>query len=162
MKSGMLPTGASDGSESPATVLISPHADDIAYSVGGAVVAGFFPRPLLMVTPFTLSISADFFEGPHDIDTVTKLRKAEEYAFSEKVGCRLLRLRLPEATLSSVTGRYFYPLVFLASITCGWPVPRGSLSKSVERVASELPRISRSMLLQRAARVDPVYSILLE
>jgi LmbE family N-acetylglucosaminyl deacetylase len=162
LNSVTVPKTSSSDSRPPATVLISPHVDDIAYSVGGAVLAGFFPPPLLMVIPFTLSISAEFFDGSHDIETVTTLRKEEDYAFSEKVGCQILRLKLPEATVSRVTGHYYYPLVFLTSIACGWPEPRGTVTKGVSRVASRLPRMSRSFLLQRAARIDPVYSILRE
>ena len=120
-------------SEGVATVVISPHSDDAAYSVGGAILAGFFPRPLLIFTPFTFSISGGYIQGEHDMRKVTALRTAEDEAFVNEVGARLLRSGLPEAGLSSKTGEYFFPLLMSASLLCGWPLPRNR----VERHAAE-------------------------
>jgi LmbE family N-acetylglucosaminyl deacetylase len=151
---------SSGGADSAATILISPHADDIAYSLGGAILVEFFRRPLLMVTPFTRSISAQFFDGAHDVETISRLRGAEELAFCDCVGCRLIGLGLPEASLSSESGRYYHPLVHLASLTCGWPAPKDRLARRAYGVAGLTPRSARSFLLQKVARVDPLYAAL--
>ena len=137
-------------SEEFRTVLISPHSDDAAYSVGGAILAGFFPRPLLIVTPFTVSISGTYITGEHDVRRVSELR-AEDDVFAQKVGARPVRFALPEATQSSRTGEYFFPLVASASLLCGWPPPKNGIGRSVLTIASWTPLALRSELLDRAS-----------
>lgn len=149
-------------SEPIRTVLISPHSDDAAYSVGGAILSGFFPRPLLIITPFTASISGAYISGEHDVERVSRLRAAEDDAFALEVGSRVLRFDLPEATLSSKTGAYFFPLVVSASLLCGWPPPRNRVEQSIRRIASRTPLTLRSASLLRLARFEGLRVVLRE
>ena len=149
-------------SEGVRTLVISPHSDDAAYSVGGAILTGFFPRPLLIFTPFTFSISGGYIQGAHDMRKVTALRAAEDEAFAKEVGARLLRSGLPEAGLSSKTGEYFFPLLMSASLLCGWPLPRNRVERGARKVASRTPMAVRSEFLDRIARFDRLRTILRE
>ena len=142
--------------------MISPHSDDAAYSMGGAILLGFFPRPLLIFTPFTRSISGGYIAVERDARKVSVLRAAEDEAFSKEVGARLLRSDLPEAGLSSKTGEYFFPLVVSASLLCGWPTPRNRIERTVRTVASRTPLALRSEFLNRVARFDGLRAILRE
>ena len=148
--------------EGVSTVVISPHSDDAAYSVGGAILTGFFPRPLLIFTPFTLSISGGYIQGEHDMRKVTALRTAEDDAFAKEVGARLLRSGLPEAGLSGKTGEYYFPLLMSASLLCGWPPPRNRVERGARKVASRTPKALRSEFLDRIARFDRLRTTLRE
>jgi LmbE family N-acetylglucosaminyl deacetylase len=143
-------------------VLISPHSDDVAYSVGGAILSEFFPRPLLIITPFTASISGAYISGEHDVERVSRLRAAEDDAFALEVGSRVLRFNLPEASLSSKTGAYFFPLVASASLLCGWPPPRNRVGQGIRRIASRTPLTLRSEFLHRLARLEGLRAVLKE
>ena len=43
------------------TVLVSPHCDDVAFSIGGILAEGFLPKPIIGVTVFTRSASAEYY-----------------------------------------------------------------------------------------------------
>ena len=49
-----------DGSMRKLTILVSPHPDDIALSVGGMLLGNMLPRSLLNVTIFTRSAHASY------------------------------------------------------------------------------------------------------
>jgi len=143
-----------------ATVMISPHPDDVAYSVGGAILSGFFPKPFLIVTAFTVSVTAPCFDGVHDVATVSSLRASEDEAFAKKVNSQILRLDLPDAGFDGATGRHFFRLMLLSSLLYGWPPPRGAMQRSFRRGASRVPLTLRSAFLQKLARFDRERSVL--
>jgi len=116
---------------------------------------GLFPRPLVIITPFTSSISGGYIEGNHDVSRVSKARALEDETFALKVGARLVRLGLPEATLSSKTGENFVPLVAAASLLCGWPRPRSRIERGLFLFGSRTPNGVSSPLLRKLARLDP-------
>lgn len=66
------------------TILISPHSDDIAYSIGGTLLQNIFTRPILMVTIFTKSNYSPSI-NIYDSDTITRLRHLEDVEFSDKL-----------------------------------------------------------------------------
>src|ERR1039458_3924476 len=113
--------------ESIATMMISPHSDDIAYSVGGTILSGFFPKPFLIVTAFTVSVTAPYLEGSHDVVTVSSLRASEDEAFANKVDSQVLMLDLADASFARGTGKYSSRFVFLSSLLCGWPPSKGGM-----------------------------------
>jgi hypothetical protein len=142
------------------TIFISPHADDIAYSLGGSILTSFFPRPFLIVTAFTRSITAPYYTGSHDVATVSRIRAREDDVFARRTGSDLLRWDLPEATLSDATNSNAFPLVRLSSILCGWPPPRGPAELGLRRTSRVIPLTLRSTILQKTARWDRIYSVL--
>jgi LmbE family N-acetylglucosaminyl deacetylase len=130
--------------------------------VGGAILSGFFPRPLLIFTPFTLSIAGGYIAGEHDVRRITAIRAAEDEAFAKEVGAVLLRFGLPEAGLSSKTREYSFPLLESATLLCGWPPSRNRIERGVRTVASRTPLALRSGFLNRVARFDGLRAILRE
>ena len=149
-------------SEAIGTILVSPHADDAAYSVGGAILSGFFPRPLLIFTPFTLSNWVGYNAGEHDVRKITALRAVEDEVFAKEVGAVLLRFGLPEAGLTSKTREYSFPLLESATLLCGWPPPRNRIERAIRTIASRTPLALRSEFLDRVSRFDGLRAILRE
>ena len=152
--------------EKVGTLIISPHSDDIAFSIGGTLLSHFFPEPLMIVTVFTRSISADYFDGPRNEKTITAQRGAEDRAYAARVGSGMVRLGLPEATLCRKTAKELVPLNFLAYLLWGWgavpphPVPEGRARQLVRRLAAYVPVVERSIFLHRVAEVDSIHAIL--
>jgi LmbE family N-acetylglucosaminyl deacetylase len=154
--------------EKVGTLIISPHSDDIAFSIGGALLSHFFPEPLMMVTVFTRSISADYFDGPHDEKTITAQRESEDRAYAGRIGSGMVRLGLPEATLIRKTAKDLVPLNFLAYLLWGWgavpphPAPSGRGRQLVRRLAAYVPVVERSVFLHKVAEIDCIHSILMK
>jgi LmbE family N-acetylglucosaminyl deacetylase len=142
------------------TVIVSPHSDDAAFSVGGSILSGFFPAPLLIVTPFAISITAPYFSGKHDAATISRLRREEDESFARTVNSRIVRLALPEATLSNKTGSRFSSLIQSSSLLCGWPPPRNRIERNIELFAARTPLTLRYEFLQGVARFDRLRSAL--
>jgi LmbE family N-acetylglucosaminyl deacetylase len=152
--------------EEVGTLIISPHSDDIAFSIGGTLLSHFFPEPLMIATVFTRSISADYFDGPHDEKTITAQRESEDRAYAKRIGSGMVRLGLPEATLSRKTAKDLVPLNFLAYALWGWgavpphPAPQGRARQLVRRLAAYVPVVERSIFLHNVADIDSIHSIL--
>lgn len=66
------------------TILVSPHSDDIAYSIGGSLLQDFFMKPVLMVTVFTRSNYSPNIKT-NDIEISSKIRQSEDIEFINKV-----------------------------------------------------------------------------
>lgn len=66
------------------TILVSPHSDDIAYSIGGTLLQNFFNRPILMVTIFTKSNYSPCIKISGS-EIISKLRHLEDIGFTDKL-----------------------------------------------------------------------------
>lgn len=67
------------------TILISPHSDDIAYSLGGALLENYFEKPAILVTIFTISNFSPRLKLT-DPEEITRVRRLEDIEFTRKVG----------------------------------------------------------------------------
>ncbi len=79
------------------TILFSPHSDDIAYSLGGALLLDYFKNPL-MVTVFTRSTFSPRIKLSGE-EEITLKRKKEDETFAETLGLSLKTLHFPEPPL---------------------------------------------------------------
>lgn len=103
------------------TVLVSPHSDDLAYSIGGAILKRIFLEPMIGVTVFTRS--EHFNYGVHGLSSmianslprpipiiryfnrnlstleITRYRKKEDLRFFRSVSIPRVDLNLSEAPL---------------------------------------------------------------
>ena len=143
---------------SAGTILISPHPDDIAYSVGGTMLTELLPRPFLVVSPFTQSIFAPYHTGAHQMAAVTSIREKEDIAFTENVGSRLIWWDFPDSGLEVDKGDGKFPLLFLSALFFEWPSPRSALALSTVRVTAKLPLNLKHPLIFEGARFDRRYA----
>lgn len=85
------------GAAPPSLLVLAPHADDAAFSVGGLLRAWRGPKTVLTIfgrSNFTLA------EGfGKDTAAISETRRREDAAFCERVGARLVTWDLPEAAL---------------------------------------------------------------
>lgn len=77
------------------TVLISPHSDDIAYSLGGSMILNFFEKSAIMITVFTESNFSPRLKLSGS-KTISRIRHLEDVAFAREVGLELIKLDFPE------------------------------------------------------------------
>lgn len=78
------------------TVILSPHSDDAAFSVGGMLIGRLLPEPVTIITIFGKS---NYTNGLfHDNwRSISHLRQVEDVAFTDSVGAKLISLEFPEA-----------------------------------------------------------------
>jgi LmbE family N-acetylglucosaminyl deacetylase len=97
------------------TTILSPHPDDAAFSLGGAVAQGYFPAPVSLVTLFGRSAYSkqDGFAG--DPEAVTRRRRREDETFASRFGLALSFFELPEAALRGEPLFVSHPLEPLAT-----------------------------------------------
>ena len=103
------------------TILVSPHPDDIALSVGGMIIGNMLPKPLLGVSIFTRSAHASYgyrgmspiikkalprrlpaltrFEKSLSLMEITRHRKREDLRFFKLFGIPCIDLNLLDAPL---------------------------------------------------------------
>src|SRR5438132_3690386 len=88
-------------------VVISPHADDAAYSIGGFIQKSILKSQIHIVTLFGRSnfLRKTGFES--DWRSVTTLRRREDTAFATRVGLELTYFDFPEAGLRVGPGQVF-------------------------------------------------------
>jgi LmbE family N-acetylglucosaminyl deacetylase len=81
------------------TVILSPHADDAALSIGGMLCKRMLAEPVTLVTIFGRSnyLRESAFQG--DWEIVTTRRRGEDIAFANSLGIELRYLEFPEASL---------------------------------------------------------------
>jgi 2'-N-acetylparomamine deacetylase / 2'''-acetyl-6'''-hydroxyneomycin deacetylase len=86
------------------TLVLSPHADDVALSVGGSLHHGVFRRPITLATLFGRS---NFVRGRFSPDwrSVTDSRREEDKAFATSLNADLRYFELAEATLRPSEGK---------------------------------------------------------
>lgn len=80
-------------------MILSPHPDDVAFSIGGTLLKRPFRGAALMVTMFGRSNHLSHTGFHADWASVTSIRQAEDRAFAEQVGIELNYCELPEASL---------------------------------------------------------------
>lgn len=78
------------------TVILSPHSDDAAFSVGGLLMGNLLPKPVTIITVFGVSNYANG-QFHRDWRTISCLRHAEDIRFANVVGANLETLEFPEA-----------------------------------------------------------------
>lgn len=79
------------------TVILSPHCDDAALSLGALIVEGRFPAPVTVVTVFTRSGFSR--ETGLTVAETTRMRLREERRFAEWAGVELIGLGFWDAPL---------------------------------------------------------------
>ena len=82
-----------------ATILVSPHHDDAAFSVGAMAALGMLEGPVLLVTVFSLSQFAPFLPRTRSVDEITAHRSDEDSRFASFIGATTKNLGLADAPL---------------------------------------------------------------
>jgi LmbE family N-acetylglucosaminyl deacetylase len=80
------------------TLLVSPHSDDIAFSIGGTVLQNIFVKPLLLVTIFSISDYSPCAKISTP-EKITKIRRLEDIKFAEKIKIEFQSLDFSEPVL---------------------------------------------------------------
>lgn len=84
------------------TILISPHSDDIAYSLGGALLENYFEKPAIMITVFTRSSFSPRLKLT-DPEEITRIRSLEDIEYTKKICIEFSSFHYPEAPLRGKT-----------------------------------------------------------
>lgn len=84
------------------TLLISPHSDDIAYSLGGTLLTNYFEKPISLLTVFTKSNFSPRLKL-NDPEEITKIRHLEDIEFTKKIGIEYMSFHFPEPPLRGKT-----------------------------------------------------------
>lgn len=146
-----------------ATILISAHPDDVALSVGGSILAGYFKRPLLIVSVFSWGGTAPLYSGSHDLETLYKLMVREDEAFAGAVGCGLVDLDMTDVALDSTLGEHFKPLRWLSCLLRGPPPPNDmELERGLTRLSAKVPRSMKWSLMKSMVGLEGAYHSLKE
>lgn len=87
-----------DSHQPRGTLVLSPHPDDAAFSIGGLLHEGAF-APVTIVTVFgrTNFLGARGFQ--RDAEEATSIRRAEDAAFAAAIGADLISCELPDASI---------------------------------------------------------------
>lgn len=149
------------------TVLVSTHPDDVALSVGASILAGFFSRPLLLITVFSHGSGfAPYYQGNKSTESIDELRKMEDSSFAAAIGARRVQLGLTDAGTSEF-GRHPNRMRWALSVVRGNVTrinapPRGVLAEGFEpvlvRLARTVPLTERWILAARLSRLDMAYA----
>lgn len=86
------------------TVLVSPHSDDIAFSLGGTLLQDFFHGPSLMVTIFTISNFSPCIKIPSS-EIISKVRHLEDIEFADKLQIKFQSFCFSEPPLRGYSRR---------------------------------------------------------
>lgn len=86
------------------TILVSPHSDDIAFSIGGTLLQNIFTRPILMVTIFTKSNYSPCI-NINESDTISKVRHLEDVEFADKLEIEFQSFNFSEPPLRGYPSR---------------------------------------------------------
>jgi LmbE family N-acetylglucosaminyl deacetylase len=143
------------------TILVSAHPDDVALSIGGSILAGFFRRPLLLVTVFSYGGWAPYYHGSHGVDAISALRAKEDERFAKAIGSRLMQLDMNDAAMESMFGEDFNMQRWLSSVVRG-DVIRGEevvsgFESGLGELAERVPRVIRWSIMERLAKLDRAY-----
>jgi LmbE family N-acetylglucosaminyl deacetylase len=124
------------------TLVVAPHPDDAAFSVGGSVF--HLPKPVVLLTVFgrTNFTVRGLFEA--DVEAVTRRRREEDRAYAERAGLGWVYLDLPEAALR-VPQEYRFIIIsdpersraaLEADLQSEGPMVRAALRDAVGRMGS--------------------------
>jgi 2'-N-acetylparomamine deacetylase / 2'''-acetyl-6'''-hydroxyneomycin deacetylase len=80
-------------------LVISPHSDDAAYSIGGLLQKSILESRVHLLTLFGRSNFTRKSGFARDWQSVTELRKREDSAFARRIGAELTYVDLPEAAI---------------------------------------------------------------
>jgi LmbE family N-acetylglucosaminyl deacetylase len=153
-------------SESPGTILVSAHPDDVALSVGGSILAGFFRRPLLLITVFSSGGWAPLQPGGYDAEMVSELRAREDERFSSSIGAQWQQLGLTDAGSCVSFGKDMDRMRWISSIVRGEVIRSnegeiGRVTRGFERraggFAGRIPRPQRLSIMEILAKLDRAY-----
>lgn len=86
------------------TILVSPHSDDIAFSLGGTLLKDFFHGPFLMVTVFTKSNFSPCIKI-FDSEIISKVRHLEDVEFADKLEIKFQSFSFSEPPLRGYSRR---------------------------------------------------------
>ncbi len=86
------------------TILVSPHSDDIAFSLGGTLLQDFFHGPFLMVTIFTKSNFSPCIKIL-DSEMISKVRHLEDVEFADKLEIKFQSFSFSESPLRGYSRR---------------------------------------------------------
>jgi LmbE family N-acetylglucosaminyl deacetylase len=89
------------------TILVSPHSDDIAYSIGGTVLQNIFTGPLLMVTVFTRSNYSPCIKI-YNSEIISRIRHLEDVTFADKLKIEFQRFNFSEPPLRGYSRREIF------------------------------------------------------
>ncbi len=118
------------------TILVSPHSDDIAYSIGGTVLQNIFAGPLLMVTIFTRSNYSPCIKI-YNSEIISKIRHLEDVKFAEKIKIEFQSFDFSEPSLRGYSRRDVFANINPASDPIYTEV-YDALSKSIKSSQCEL------------------------
>ena len=77
------------------TIILSPHSDGAALSIGGALSLNCFEKPIKIVTIFTKSKYAPCCEI-NDPELISEIRQLEDSTFANAIGVDIQHLQFPE------------------------------------------------------------------
>jgi len=80
-------------------IIFSPHSDDVALSLGGAIINGYLGKEILVYNIFSLSKYNIINHNKNNQIKTTKIRKAEEKKAMKKMGAKVIFLNYPESPL---------------------------------------------------------------
>ncbi|MEG4121575.1 hypothetical protein QUA43_29410 [Microcoleus sp. N9_B4] len=81
-------------------LLLSAHADDIAYSLGGALLKGYISQiTATLVTVFQRGLYVPYARPKASVEEASAIRDAEDLAYAAKVGLKHKGLGLRDVTL---------------------------------------------------------------
>lgn len=87
------------------TILLSPHSDDIAYSLGGLLALSFFEKPIKILTIFGKSNASLY--SKLDSEIVSNIREMEDSTFAVAVGAEIQFLQFPDVGLRAYNKQLF-------------------------------------------------------
>lgn len=141
------------------TLLVSPHQDDIALSLGGSILSGLFAKPILVLNVFTTSSYAPLYSGDRDVINISKIRASEDDTFAKSLGLTHLDLGLRDALLRWKLHQDIFPLLAASSLIRGWPPPHSRPAEKLSRHFSKVPITLKAAILQKMARFDKTYTM---
>lgn len=86
-------------------VLLSPHPDDIAYSLGGSVYLIPPNCHSIIITVFNKSIYVSESSTNLNKQNITLLRKREELSYADRIGVQQFFLNFPDASILGYTAQ---------------------------------------------------------
>ena len=156
----------SSPTQSPNTILVSPHPDDVALSIGGSVLSGVLKPPLLLVTVFSVGGWSPFYHGNYQVDRISSLRADEDASFAEAIGAGRVDLGLTDRGWKVNLDGDFDRVRWASSIVGGGVVrsdgsqPQGAaggFERGAARLAKRAPYLLRWTAMRSIARQDEAY-----
>lgn len=139
------------------TLILSPHFDDVAFSLGGAILSGFFPRPIEYVNFFTVTRHAVFYQGVRDSAHITPIRKLEDDEFAGRLDLGHFNLGLVDASIRKGEPSESIPFLTLSSLLIDNPKSRVKIPSRLRQPFIKRKSVT-SVLLRRVARIGGAYS----